>query len=190
MDEQICDGDEFWLKDPAILITTLELIPRQYMGKANYLNSISRLIILIAGVMWVVGDRRWWKILLVGLGITSAIWITSRPSGTDLWPRKDNCAHMDVSKYKQRLNKFAMDQTNQVAGEPEELQIKFISKYNKNIEERKATSRPEQQRVPIRSSSNSAYEYRFNSDTALTNEIYVQELTKALIKANLNPGSK
>jgi hypothetical protein len=187
MDEQICDGDEFWLKDPAILITTLELIPRQYMSKINCLNSISRLIILIAGVMWIAGDRRWWKVLLVGLGITSAIWITSRPSGTGLWPRKDNYTYVDVSKYKENLNKLAMDQANQMASKPEGSQIKFISKYNKNTEERKATTKSEQQPTPIRSSSNSSYEYRFNSDAALTNEIYVQELTKALMKANLNP---
>ena len=75
------ESDVFWIYDPVVLVTKLEILPTAHMSRNRYLNVISRMIILISAILWINKDSRWWKLLLIGLGVVIGIWTTTRSHG-------------------------------------------------------------------------------------------------------------
>jgi len=60
-------SEPFWLDDPKILITKLDIIPNRKMTGNERLNAITRLIILITFIMFVIGYDKWYLIFLLGI---------------------------------------------------------------------------------------------------------------------------
>jgi hypothetical protein len=75
---------EFWIKQPSELLS-LNLLPSSDMTDEQRLNSLTRLILVITAILFVVyyGTQYWWKFLLCGLGIVFLLYFSlgSRDKG-------------------------------------------------------------------------------------------------------------
>lgn len=64
----------FWFEDPTALFQTLELIPNARMSDAERLNAMTRVIIIIAAIMFVVRFPAWWMFLVIGIIVVIILW--------------------------------------------------------------------------------------------------------------------
>ena len=73
--------NKFWIKDPCILLSDPRLFPTSSMTKAEKLNAITLLVIVIAVVMYFMGYENWLVFLTVSLLIIILLYYaTSKPS--------------------------------------------------------------------------------------------------------------
>ena len=64
----------FWIEDPKVLFNTFELIPNGKMTDAERLNAMTRVIIIIAAIMFLFKFPVWWLFLSLGLMVVIIFW--------------------------------------------------------------------------------------------------------------------
>ena len=64
----------FWFEDPSALFQTFDIIPNQDMTDAERLNAMTRVIILITAVMFIVKFPLWWMFLVIGIIAVIVLW--------------------------------------------------------------------------------------------------------------------
>lgn len=62
-------GDEFWIHNPRALVHDQTLIPSRYMTDEEILNTMTRLILVVALVLFILGIVSWWIFLIVGIAM-------------------------------------------------------------------------------------------------------------------------
>jgi hypothetical protein len=68
------DPAKFWFEDPKSLIKTFDAVPNDNMNDAERLNAMTRMIIIITAVMFVVKFPLWWLFLALGLLVVIIFW--------------------------------------------------------------------------------------------------------------------
>ena len=58
---------KFWLEDPCALLKSLSIFPNMKMSKAEKLNALTRLVVVITGVMYVMEYEYWSTFLVLAL---------------------------------------------------------------------------------------------------------------------------
>ena len=66
-----------WIEKPVELIQSLEVVPRTSMSKSGLLNAMTRLILIITLVLFLIGISGWWLFLILSLGLILLIWYTT-----------------------------------------------------------------------------------------------------------------
>ena len=64
----------FWIMDPSVLFQTFEIYPNDAMNDAARFNAMTRVIIIIAAIMFAVGFQFWWLFLVLGLLVVIVLW--------------------------------------------------------------------------------------------------------------------
>lgn len=64
----------FWFEDPSALFQTFEVVPNQNMTDAERLNAMTRVIILITAIMFVIKFPLWWMFLVIGIIVVIIMW--------------------------------------------------------------------------------------------------------------------
>lgn len=73
--------NKFWIKDPCILFSNPQIFPTQNMTKAEKLNALTRLVIIIAIGMYFLKYDNWMVFLLISLLVIILLYYSSnRPS--------------------------------------------------------------------------------------------------------------
>lgn len=65
---------KFWFEDPSSLFQTFEIIPNREMTDAERLNAMTRVIIIITAIMFVVKFPLWWMFLVIGIIAVIVLW--------------------------------------------------------------------------------------------------------------------
>lgn len=65
---------KFWFEDPSALFQTFDITPNVNMTDAERLNAMTRVIIIIAAVMFLVKFPAWWLFLCLGLIVVIVFW--------------------------------------------------------------------------------------------------------------------
>lgn len=60
-------NDLFWIYNPAILFSNLDLLPSPNMSHSERLNSLTRLLLLITSIMYFMGYDEYFTVLMLGL---------------------------------------------------------------------------------------------------------------------------
>lgn len=71
----------FWTDDPAVLFQTFEIIPNSSMSEAERLNAMTRVIIIISAIMFLMKFDGWWTFLLLGIIVVIILWNIIKPNG-------------------------------------------------------------------------------------------------------------
>lgn len=69
--------EPFWIREPTVLLRSFTLTPSRLMTEGQLLNTITRVVILVSLVLYLIGFRQWWLFLLLGLLMTIVIWCSS-----------------------------------------------------------------------------------------------------------------
>jgi len=64
----------FWFEDPSVLFQTFEIMPNQEMTDAERLNAMTRVIIIITAIMFIVKFPLWWMFLVIGIISVIVLW--------------------------------------------------------------------------------------------------------------------
>lgn len=70
----IQESQTFWFDNPGILLQTFDLLPQPDMNNAERLNAMTRAIIVISAVMFLIQFPLWWLFLALGLLVVVALW--------------------------------------------------------------------------------------------------------------------
>jgi fatty acid desaturase len=66
-----------WIERPLSLVSSWELVPQVNMTKAELLNAMTRLILIITLVLFLIGISGWWLFLILSLALIFLIWYTT-----------------------------------------------------------------------------------------------------------------
>ena len=69
---------KFWLEDPSILLTDTVLVPTSCMTKVEKLNALTRLVLIITGVLYFMKNDEYLKFLLISLIIIVVIYVSTK----------------------------------------------------------------------------------------------------------------
>jgi hypothetical protein len=61
------NDDKFWVEDPCILFTNISLFPTKSMTKSEKLNALSRLVIIISLLLYLMENEQWFVFLTLSL---------------------------------------------------------------------------------------------------------------------------
>lgn len=64
----------FWFEDPPALVKTFDLLPQHDMDDTERLNAMTRMIIIISVIMFLVQFQLWWFFLTLGLIVVISLW--------------------------------------------------------------------------------------------------------------------
>lgn len=64
----------FWLEDPSSLMQTFDIIPNPDMTDAERLNAMTRVIIAISAIMYLIKYPAWWIFLSFGIILVVILW--------------------------------------------------------------------------------------------------------------------
>lgn len=65
---------KFWIEDPVSLFQTFDIVPNPEMTDAERLNAMTRVIIVITAIMFVLKFPIWWLFLGIGLIVVIIMW--------------------------------------------------------------------------------------------------------------------
>lgn len=71
------DNVQSWIERPLTLVQSYELIPQVSMSKAELLNTMTRLILIVTLVLFLIGISGWWLFLILSLALIFIIWYTT-----------------------------------------------------------------------------------------------------------------
>lgn len=75
MDNSHVDHCElFWVDQPNVLFKTLHIFPTEDMTDAQRLNTITRVVIIISLIMYLIKFPLWWLFLFLSLFTIITIW--------------------------------------------------------------------------------------------------------------------
>ena len=65
---------KFWFEDPKVLFSSVTFLPDQDMDPVELLNVMTRLIIVLALLLFLISFKEWWVFLIAGILLIGAIW--------------------------------------------------------------------------------------------------------------------
>ena len=65
---------KFWIEDPSVLFQTLDIIPNQDMTEAERLNAMTRVVIIITAILFIIKFPLWWIFLIIGIITVIVLW--------------------------------------------------------------------------------------------------------------------
>lgn len=65
---------DFWFENPSTLLRNFDVMPQSDMNDAERLNAMTRMVIIIAIIMFVAQFQLWWLFLALGLITVIALW--------------------------------------------------------------------------------------------------------------------
>lgn len=71
---KITNPSTFWFDNPNYLFQTFDILPQADMTDAERLNAMTRVIIVISAIMFLVQFQLWWLFLSLGLIVVIALW--------------------------------------------------------------------------------------------------------------------
>lgn len=71
------DNVQSWIERPLSLVQSWELVPQVSMTKAELLNAMTRLILIITIILFLIGVSGWWLFLILSLGLIFIVWYTT-----------------------------------------------------------------------------------------------------------------
>lgn len=71
-------GDKFWVNDPSILITNLQLVPCEKMTRDEKFNALTRLVIIFTIFLYFMDVEYWLTFLLVAVLVIVLLKFTSK----------------------------------------------------------------------------------------------------------------
>ena len=74
---------KFWLENPCSLVTSLNFFPRSEMSKGEKLNALTRLSLLIAGVMYFMKYPHWLSFLVIAVLLAIILFYTGNSPDKD-----------------------------------------------------------------------------------------------------------
>lgn len=72
--KNIGSSTPFWIENPKVLFYTFELMPNSDMTDVERLNAMTRIIIVIAAIMFLFKFPVWWLFLSLGLMVVIIFW--------------------------------------------------------------------------------------------------------------------
>jgi hypothetical protein len=64
----------FWISNPNVLFTSTEIIPGPNMSMEERMNAMTRVVIVIAAIMYSIQFPAWWLFLAISLIVIVVIW--------------------------------------------------------------------------------------------------------------------
>lgn len=64
----------FWLDNPKTLIETFDIIPNVDMTLAERLNAMTRVVIALSAILFLIRFELWWLFLTIGIIVVIALW--------------------------------------------------------------------------------------------------------------------
>lgn len=74
LSQQSMSETTFWLDNPSLLIETFDILPQDNMSDAERLNAMTRAVIIISAIMFLLQFQLWWLFLIFGLILIIALW--------------------------------------------------------------------------------------------------------------------
>lgn len=123
-------SDKCWFEDPLSIFTSMTIVPSCGMTDAQRINAITRLIIVIAVVLFFIPLASWWIFLILGLILVGLIfWSTKVKTPTVV----ENYRCFSRSRRKPR---FVEPKTSEPSRRPEINNRKGIEKKKINLRSR------------------------------------------------------
>lgn len=72
--QYIYNAIKFWIEDPSCLIQTLDIVPNAEMTNIERLNAMTRVIIVISAIMFILKFPLWWLFLGLGIIVVVVLW--------------------------------------------------------------------------------------------------------------------
>lgn len=72
-------GEKFWVDDPSVLITNIRLFPLASMTKDEKLNALTRLGILIGGVLYFMNNEHWFTFIILSMLVVLLMKYAGKP---------------------------------------------------------------------------------------------------------------
>jgi len=69
---------KIWIEDPSVLFQTFDIIPNQDMTEAERLNAMTRVVIIITAIMFIIKFPLWWIFLIIGIITIIVLWYIVR----------------------------------------------------------------------------------------------------------------
>jgi hypothetical protein len=114
----------FWLEDSSALFETFDIIPNADMNDMERLNAMTRAIIIISAIMFVVKFPAWWVFLVFGIIVVIILWFIMK--GNDhIYSNRHKLNKEYLRKPKRRI----INPANQI----EPININRNSVQNQNI---------------------------------------------------------
>jgi len=76
-------GSSFWLKNPCVLLMDISFFPSKEMSKAEKLNALTRLAIVIAFIMYLMNYEHWLMFLVLAILILIVLYYCQGLTGKD-----------------------------------------------------------------------------------------------------------
>lgn len=76
--KNIDSNSKCWIEDPTTLLRATSIIPTCQMNEAERINAITRLVIVIAVVLFFVPIASWWVFLILGIILVVILYLISR----------------------------------------------------------------------------------------------------------------
>lgn len=64
----------FWLENPSVLFESFQIMPKESMNDVERLNGMTRIIIIISAIMFIIKFPGWWIFLIIGLLMVIVMW--------------------------------------------------------------------------------------------------------------------
>lgn len=71
------DDIRSWIEQPTELVHNWEIVPQACMTKAELLNAMTRLILIITLILFLIGVAGWWLFLILSICLIFIIWYTT-----------------------------------------------------------------------------------------------------------------
>lgn len=81
------DTTPFWLENPNVLFQTSEIISNDDMSQGARLNAMTRIIIIIAAIMYAIKFPLWWLFLIISILVVIIIWFIEKQNEIKLKER-------------------------------------------------------------------------------------------------------
>lgn len=76
------DSHQFWVEKPEVLWGDWHFLPTQGLGDVELCNVMTRLVIVLSLLLFIVGFRQWWLFLILGILLFVVLWWVCTWSGS------------------------------------------------------------------------------------------------------------
>ena len=108
----ICDVQKIktWFEDPLQLLRCWDCFPNTGMSDEERFNTITRLVIVVAVLLLIVGIGHWWIFLILGIILILILWFTVIPttlgSANGLCQKTENVEYLRCRRKKRKKRAF------------------------------------------------------------------------------------
>lgn len=74
---------KYWVEEPCVLFQSMSLFPKKEMTKQEKLNSLTRLVLLITVVLYLIGSKHWFVFMVASLLILTMVNYAGNCNGSE-----------------------------------------------------------------------------------------------------------